>query len=47
MPDCLLRFSPVAADGAGRLHIYYGNFYVGLINSARARWRVWHNGVTL
>ena len=47
MSECLLKFSPVAAGGAGHEHIYYGNLYVGVINPAGARWRVWHNGVTL
>ncbi len=47
MPETLLKFSPVAAGGLGHLHIYYGQFYVGVINPAGTRWRVWHNRVTL
>jgi hypothetical protein len=42
-PIVCFKFSPVAADGVGHLHIYYGQFYVGVINPG-ARWRVWlHN----
>jgi hypothetical protein len=46
MPERLLKFSPVAAGGDGHLHIYYGQFYVGVINPG-ARWRVWLHNLTL
>jgi hypothetical protein len=29
------------------MHIYYGQFYVGEINPAGARWLVWLNGLPL
>jgi hypothetical protein len=43
MPDRLLKLSAVNAAGDVRAcwHIYYGTHYVGVINPAGARWRVW------
>ena len=42
MPDPLLKLSSVNA-GAARAswHVYYGANYVGIINLAGERWRVW------
>ncbi|HEX3125304.1 MAG TPA: hypothetical protein VHQ21_18540 [Rhodanobacteraceae bacterium] len=47
MPDSLLKFSSVAAGGTGHWHIYYGHTYVGVINPAGDRWRVWLHDLTL
>ena len=48
MQGRLLKLSPLHA-GSARVswHIYYGAYYVGIINPAGERWRVWLNGVTL
>lgn len=42
MPGRLLKLSPVnAGDARASWHIYYGSYYVGIINPSGTRWRVW------
>ena len=49
MPDagCLLKFSEVAAGGAGHWHIYNGQHYVGTIGRSYGGWCVRHREVLL
>ncbi len=48
MADRLLNFSPLHAGSAlVSWHIYYGAYYVGIINPAGERWRVWMHGLQL
>lgn len=42
MADRLLKLSPLnAGDARASWHIYYSIHYVGIINPAGERWRVW------